>query len=391
MAQQILLWVTEHARAHAEQVEPAARELGIRVRLCKVDDLEATLRQSRFHMVGLELPDRSETNLAVLKDVRERLPDAVIFVISADANVATMRTAMQAGASDFLGLPLNPLDLSRVLIRASQESAAKASARTLVGEVVTVYGCRGGLGCTTLAVNLAVRLREQVPGEVALLDFDLQRGDVSAFLNLSPAQSIAALIDARDVDEIFLHSAMSKHQSNVFVLAAPDTLEEAEGVGHTEGELAFRLLRSQYHYTVVDTARAITPATAAAFEQSDLILLVTDLTVPGVRAALRTTEILQKLEIPMQAVQLVIAQSVPAAVDLGDAARTIGKEPYALLPSDPAAAGQAMNAGTPLVGRPGPLADAIAALAAKITGGDASPIPRRSGLLRRIFQREVRA
>lgn len=391
MAQQILLWVTEHSRAHVEQVEPAARELGIRVRLCKHDDLEATLRQSRFHMVGLELPDLSEHSLAVLRDVHERLPDAVIFIVSPDASVATMRTAMQAGASDFLSLPLNPLDLSRVLIRASQEAASKASARTLVGEVVTVYGCRGGLGCTTLAVNLAVRLREQVPGEVALLDFDLQRGDVSAFLNLSPAQSIAALIDARDVDEIFLHSAMSKHQSNVFVLAAPDTLEEAEGVGHAEAELAFRLLRSQYHYTIVDTARAITPATAAAFEQSDLILLVTDLTVPGVRAALRATETLQKLDIPLQAVQLVVAQSVPGAVDLADVVRTIGKEPFAVLPNDPAAAGQAMNAGTPLIGRPGPLADAIVGVAAKITGGDSTPTPRRSSLLRRIFAREARA
>jgi pilus assembly protein CpaE len=298
---------------------------------------------------------------------------------------------MQAGASDFLTLPLNPLDLSRVLIRASQESATKASTRTLVGEVITVYGCRGGLGCTTLAVNLAVRLREQVPGEVALLDFDLQRGDVSAFLNLSPAQSIAALIDARDVDEIFLHSAMSKHQSNVFVLAAPETLEEAEGVGHAEAELAFRLLRSQYHYSVVDTARAITPATVAAFEQSDLILLVTDLTVPGVRAALRATDTLQKLEIPLQAIQLVVTQAVPGAVDLSDAVRTIGKELYAVLPSDATAAGQAMNAGTPLVGRPGPLADAIGGIAARITGRSASPLPRRSGLLRRFFAREAGA
>jgi len=391
MAQQILLWVTEHSRAHGEHLEPAARELGIRVRHCRHEDLEATLRQSRFHMVGLELPDRSDASLAVLRDVHERLPDAVIFVVSPDSSVATMRAAMQAGASDFLTLPLNPLDLSRVLIRASQESASKASARTLVGEVITVYGCRGGLGCTTLAVNLAVRLREQVPGEVALLDFDLQRGDVSAFLNLSPAQSIAALIDARDVDEIFLHSAMSKHQSNVFVLAAPDTLEEAEGVGHAEAELAFRLLRSQYHYTVVDTARAITPATVAAFEQSDLILLLTDLTVPGVRAALRATDTLQKLEIPLQAVQLVVTQSVPGAVDLSDAVRTIGKELYAVLPSDPGAAGQSMNAGTPLAGQAGPLADAIGTITAKITGDSAAPLPRRTGLLRRIFAREVRA
>lgn len=391
MGQQSLLWVTDQPHTNHEQVETAARELDIRVRLCTHAELTTVLRQGRFGMVGLEFPASAEQGLAVLRDLSERLPDAVMFVASADASVGTMRAAMEAGASDFLTLPLNPLDLSRVLIRTSQEAASKASTRTLVGEVVTLYGCRGGLGCTTLAVNLAVRLREQAHGEVALLDFDLQRGDVAAFLNLNPAQSIAALVEAREIDEIFLHSAMSRHASGVFVLAAPDTLEAAEGVGHAEATLAFRLLRSQYHFTIVDTPRAITPAAVAAFEQSDHVLLLTDLTVPGVRSALRALETLEKLEIPLQNVHLVVTQAVAGAVALADVTRTIGKEPYLVVPSDPAAAGQAMNAGAPLNGRPSPLTECIATLAAKLSGGDSSPTRRRTGLLRRFFAREARA
>lgn len=391
MAQQTLLWVAARARADVEQVETAARELGIRVRTCTHQDVTDVVRVGRFNIVGLELGDDSQRGLGLLHDLAERLPQAAIFVASADSNVATMRAAMEAGASDFLTLPLNPLDLSRVLIRSSQESTTKATSRATAGEVVTLYGCRGGLGCTTLAVNLAVYLRKLVQGEVALVDLDLQRGDVAAFLNLTPSQSIAALADAREIDEIFLHSAMTRHGTGLFVLAAPEKVEEAESVGHSEVTAAFRLLRSQYRYTVVDTPRTVTPAVVSAFEQSDHLLLLTDLTVPGVRSARRAMDLLQKLEIPMHTVQLVVTQSTPGAVELADAARTIGKDPYLVVPNDQTAANQAMNTGAPLNGKQGALSGALTELAGKITGGAAAPARRRGGLFRRIFTREARA
>lgn len=391
MAQQTLLWVAARARAEIDQVETAARELGIRVRACTHQDVMDVVRQGRFNIVGLELGDDSQRGLALLKDLMERLPQAAVFVASSDSNVATMRTAMEAGASDFLSLPLNPIDLSRVLIRTSQESTAKAATRATTGEVVTIYGCRGGLGCTTLAVNLAVHLRNANHGEIALVDLDLQRGDAGAFLNLNPSQSIAALTNAREIDEIFLHSAMTRHGSGLFLLGAPDKVEEAENVGHGEVTSALRLLRSQYRYTVIDTPRTVTPAVVAAFEQSDHLLLVTDLTVPGVRAARRTMDMLEKLEIPMQTVQLVVTQATQGAIDLADAARTIGKDPYLVVPNDQATANQAMNTGAPLNGKQSALSEAIAELAGKLTGGDSAPTRRRGGLFRRIFTREARA
>jgi pilus assembly protein CpaE len=391
MGQQTLLWVGARGRADVDQVETAARELGIRVRTCGHQDVLDVVRQARFGIIGLELGDDSERGLALLRDLGERLPQAAIFVASADSNVATMRKALEAGASDYLTLPLNPIDLSRVLIRSGQESASKAASRSTAGEVVTIYGCRGGLGCTTLAVNLAVHLRNHSQGEVAIVDLDLQRGDVGAFLNLTPSNSIAALSAAREIDEIFLHSAMTRHGSGLFILAAPDKVEEAENVGHAEATSAFRLLRSQYRYTVVDTPRTITPAVVAAFEQSDHLMLVTDLTVPGVRATRRAMDLLQKLEIPMHTVQLIVTQATPGAIDLADAARTIGKDPYLVVPNDQTAANQAMNTGAPLNGKQSGLSDAIATLAGKITGGEAGPARRRGGLFRRIFTREARA
>ena len=391
MGNQTLLWVAARARAEIEPVETAARELGIQVRTCTHQDVLDVVRQGRFDIVGLELGDDSQRGLALLGEIASRVPQAALFVASADSNVATMRAAMEAGAGDFLSLPLNAIDLSRALIRGSRHGAARETARPSSGEILCFYACRGGLGCTTLAVNLAVQLRQAGHGEVALCDFDLHRGDVGAFLNLAPSQSIAALAGAREVDEIFLHTAMTRHPSGLFVLAAPEKIEEADGVGHTETTMALRLLRSQYRYTVVDTPRTITPAAVAAFEQADHLFLITDLTVPGVRAVRRTLDLLAKLEIPHQGIHLIVTQMTPGAIELADAARTIGKDPYLVVPNDPAAASQAMNTGAPLNGKPTGLSEAVGELAGKIVGGEAVQSKRRGGLFRRMFTREARA
>jgi pilus assembly protein CpaE len=389
MRQNEILWVAAHPRADVDQLETAARELGLRIRTCTHQDVTTVIRQGRVSIVGLELGDDSQQGLALVRDLAERLPQAVLFVAAADSNVATMRAALEAGASDFLTLPLNPIDLSRVLIRTMQEAAAKGASRATAGKVITIYGCRGGLGATTLAVNLAVYLRSISQGEVALLDLDLQRGDATAFLNLAPSQSISALTEARDIDEIFLHSTMTRHSCGLFVLGAPAQIEDADAVGHGETTTALRILRSQYRYTVVDTSRTVTQPIVAAFEQSDHIFLLTDLTVPGVRGTRRTIDLLGKLEIPMQTVHLLVTQATPAAIALADAVRIIGLDPYLVIPSDPTAAANAMNTGTPLNGKQGALASAITELAVKITGTEDGSVRRRGGFFRRIFTKEA--
>src|SRR5262249_7893414 len=157
----------------------------------------------------------------------------------------------------------------------------------------------GGLGVTTLAVNLAVRLAALTESEIALVDLDLQRGDVAAFLNLTPLQSLATIAAAHgEMDDVFLRGTLTRHSSRIFVLPAPPQAEDVDAIGPSEIERTVGLLRPQFRYTVIDTARTITGAILAAFEQSDRIFVLSDLSVPGVRAAQRTFELLGRLGIP---------------------------------------------------------------------------------------------
>src|SRR5207245_10405969 len=119
------------------------------------------------------------------------------------------------------------------LIKFTQVEMKPAATRSVIGEVFTVCGARGGLGVTTLAVNLAVRMASSSGSEVALVDLDLQRGDVAAFLNLTPLQSLATIAAAHgELDAVFLRGTLTRHASGVFVLPAPPQIEDVDSIGH---------------------------------------------------------------------------------------------------------------------------------------------------------------
>jgi pilus assembly protein CpaE len=225
---------------------------------------------------------------------------------------------------------------------------------------------------------------------VALADLDLQRGDVTTFLNLNHVESIASIASSSgEVDEIFLHGTLTRHASGISILPAPQQIEEADVIGHDEVKLALRLLRSQFRHTVVDTPRTITGSVVAAFELADHILLITDLSIPSIRACRRYLDLLERLNIGGARVGLVLTELVRGPVDLKDVVRSLGKEPLITLPRDEVGASQAMNSGSPLNGgKPAGLAAAVTALAAKLSGIQQQPATRGS-FLRRIFTKEA--
>src|SRR2546430_3328892 len=385
-----LLWAAPGPSASRQLVETAARELRLAVRFCAFKELLDLLRTERCHVACIEFGFDAHPGLTLLKDVVEQTPGRTAVVASSDPSVSRTRAVLEGAAADFLPLPLNPQELNKALIKLSQTALKGPSARgQAAGTIITVCGARGGLGATTLAVNLAVALTTLTRADVALVDLDLQRGDVAAFLNMTPLNSIATIAEAKGaVDDIFLAGTLTRHPRGVFVLPAPTQVEEADAVGHDHVELTFQLLRAQFSHTVVDTARTVNGAMLAAFEQSDHILILTDLSVPGVRAARRMIELLLRLNVSAQLIQPVFSHVIPGPVSPQDAVRAIGKEPLLVIPRDDAAASGAMNDGTPLNGKQSALSFAIAELAAKLTG--VAPPPKPKGILQRVFSKEAR-
>jgi pilus assembly protein CpaE len=377
-----MLWVASSSGDDARALAQHARDFGLELRMCTLLDAAEAVR-APAELIAFELDGDRERSLAQLRRIHERMPAVPLIAVSADTGVPAIREALAAGASEVLSLPFDRAEVAKAFIKLAELRRRDTATLREPGKIVTVYGARGGLGSTTLAVNLAVRLQMQGQRDVALVDLDLQRGDVSAFLNLTPIQSVAALAAAeKEIDAAFIRNTLSLHGSGVYVLPAPLLIEEADTIGHEEASLALTLLRQQFAFTVVDTSRTLMGATVAALEHSDRILVITDLSVPGVRAAQRTVDVLRQLG-PVRP-ELIVADRPGSDVPLKDAVRTIGVDAVMTIPRDDATACDAMNAGTPLNGKQSSLTLAIGQLAGKLLGTDGGA-GRRRRFLGRIF------
>lgn len=378
-----LLWVNAtKTTVDTEAIAAAAVPFNIEVHFSEVRDATNLISTQRWLAVGVELSaDRYQEGIARIRQFHAQFPHLNLIAASTDSSLETMRGALTAGAADFLTLPVVPSEIHKAFLRLSQ---ARAGGGADAGEIITVFGARGGLGATTLAVNLAVRTAGMTSESVAIVDLDLQRGDVAAFLNLTPTQSLAAIAQTySEVDEMFLEGILTRHVSGVSLLPAPQDIEEADTLGREQVTQALSLLRRTYRYIYVDTPRTLTDATIVAFEQANDILLLTDLSIPGLRAGQRSIDLLGRLDINTDRVHVLLTELGKSGISVDDAATALGKRPMMTIPRDLTAACEAMNAGTPLNGRDSALGNTIAELVLRLTGKQ-----EKAGgkpLLRRLF------
>jgi len=302
---------------------------------------------------------------------------------------------MRAGADEHLSLPLSQQDLLKVCIKVAELRRGGGTKPSRGGELWVAFGAKGGLGVTTLVVNLAVALRA-VGRDVALVDLDVHAGDVASFLDLQATYSLHDVMkNIRRLDTVLLQGTMLRHASGVHVLAAPS-------VGHAEPPLEItaeqalailELVASTHEVTLVDTPGILCDSVRGALTAADRILLVTDLTVPALRGCARTIEWLRDQDVdPESHVEVVVNRYANRSGEIApaEAARTLGLPIRALLPRDDTAGLSAANAGKPLAELPegAALQRAIAALAGRTPGSDDPN--RRRGVLLRLFSGAAR-
>jgi len=153
-----LLWATSASSDSRQLIEAVARDFGLQARFCNRSDVVDLAKTGQWELLGVELDAPLGESLALLRELRRRCPHLTLVVACADSSVPTIRAVLEAGARDFLSLPLEAPEVHKVFIKATQASLKRDRSNAAVGEIITIHGVRGGLGATTLAVNLAVRL-----------------------------------------------------------------------------------------------------------------------------------------------------------------------------------------------------------------------------------------
>ncbi len=330
--------------------------------------------------------------------VVEAVPTVQVIMLSVQGETDYMRRAMMAGARDYLTKPPSADDLLDAIHRAFKlrqkmgtgplnQTAVSGGgkSRTAPAErqakVITVFSPKGGTGCTTVVVNLAVALQAMVGPDVnvCVVDANLQFGDISVFMKLQPTRTLADLAPhVQDLDADLLKTITVPHNSGVQVLVAPPSPEDADvfrdaGVEETGVNHAMRAIlefaRYQYDFIIVDTSHNVDDVLLAALDVSDLVLVVTRPVIPEIRGARMFIELLHKMGYTMNRIGLVINGVDNKRMGIQPEAIERAMMPaLAQIPSDERIALRAANYGEPILPKNArtPLGMALIAFAKKV-------------------------
>ncbi|MGZ9933037.1 AAA family ATPase [Streptomyces sp. NC-S4] len=244
--------------------------------------------------------------LELIREVALRFPAVGVVLVSSDAGPGLFSAAMDSGARGLIGLPLSYEELAARVQAAAQWSVGVrrhlgggAAADVFTGpggRVVTVTGAKGGVGTTFTAVQFA--LAAAASGRrTALVDLDLQAGDVGSYLDVQFRRSIADLAGIQDISPRVLQDAVYDDASGLALLLAPADGERGEEVDDRAARHIVGALRSRYEIVVVDCGTQVTGANAAAVEMADVAVLVTTPDVVAVRAAKRMVRMWERLQV----------------------------------------------------------------------------------------------
>lgn len=261
-----------------------------------------------------------------------------VVALASTKDADAILKAMRAGASEFALLG----DASA--IAAAVRAELRPAAGSPGGSVVTVFAAKGGVGATTIAVNLAAALQRR--GRACVVDLDLDLGDVLAFLDVTGSYSIRDVVsNLHRLDRELLETSLPRHRCGLHVLSQSHRLDEEPLDGAAIGAL-LAFLRAQYDWVVIDGARTFDELPLAALDASDRILLVATQDIPAVRNARRCVEVFRRLGYGDGRVQLVLNRHQPRARVPDEAiAETAGLPIAARLCNDFTAAAEAIHRG----------------------------------------------
>ncbi len=353
------------------------------------EQMRDCLGRTEVDLILANLDPDVDAALKVIQLAVRAIPEMGIVGISERTDPQTIIKAMRTGCSQFVCAPIEVADLESAVsrIEATRLSTVQSSRR------ICVIGSAGGVGATTIACNLALELGHLTERATALVDLNLDFGDVAAAFDAAPKYTVAdvSTMDS-EVDRTMLEAAMHPLPCNVHLLARPAKLNEAHTVSPDGIVRTLQLLAGSYGFVVVDLARSCTTGNAAAIEEADLVLVVAQLQVPSIRNAHRVIESLLQMGADEDRIELVINRSKAdhERLKVADVEESFGRPVFAMVPNDYRAVAAALDLGHPIRANApsSPTRIAILEMARKISQefrSETPPAPTPRGFFGRLW------
>ncbi|MGZ8375772.1 MAG: AAA family ATPase [Gemmatirosa sp.] len=329
------------------------------------------LRDERVDLLMLPLQGPAAADLSALEREIARAPQTFVLGTGAAVEPDLILRAMRAGVHEFLVTPPSTDDLTRAVDRMVRRARPESAPRL----AVVVYSAKGGMGTTSVSLNLAFAFaRTAGAGRVALADYVVSGGDVGTMLNLRPSYDIGDLAPKlAQLDAALLESFITRTPQGVAVLAASERPEALDTVDGLAAGRILEELRTHFATTVVDCEHHPTDRTLTALDAADRIVLVTQLSVAAVRSAQRTLQLFVRLGYPDEKIAVVANRTQPGdLISANDVGKVLDRELFFRLPNDYRASEAALTRGLPVVVHDPntALARAYVALAAKLAGAE---------------------
>ncbi|WP_428538432.1 AAA family ATPase [Propionicimonas sp.] len=290
---------------------------------------------------------------------------------------------MRAGVRDIV-MPGAPVEeMKKALERAATHSGPRVmqqgtlgvpgAVSTQRGKVVTVASPKGGVGKTTVSTNLAVGLAQRLPQSTVLVDLDVHFGDVGSALNITAEYSLPDMAHGPAAhDPLALKSYLFQHQTGLYVVPGSESPAAADAVTSKDVVNLLDTLAGQFKYVVVDTAPGLSEHTLAVLDQTDILVLVTSLDVPGVRGLRKELDTLRDIGLMVESRSVVLNFMHPSrGISVADVEASIDRKVDFQIPQSNSVP-ISVNQGIPLLqaGSRDPVAKQLKALVDAVDAGE---------------------
>ncbi len=293
-------------------------------------------------------PDKA---LELLESLARSAPKCDLLVTSTSTDGNLILRSMRAGAKEFLTQPLQTEDLAAALQRVARQRAGSSGSASPGCSIIALTGATGGVGTTSLAVNLGCSLAANPENSVVLLDLDLCLGDADVFLDTIPEYTISDVAqNINRLDLTLLKRSLTKHDTGLYLLPRPVQLEDARHITTDELTRVLGLLKASFTHVIIDTSKGFTEIDMHALAEADQVLLVTQLDLPCLRNAVRLMMSFKESGKFDERVKIVVNRVGydTGQISLKKAQETIGRDIFWQVPNDYRVMVEVRNNGVPL-------------------------------------------
>lgn len=302
--------------------------------------------------------------LQLIQQLAREMPALPILAVSARTDGPFILQTLRTGAKEFLTQPIQLDELVTALERVKSAGPIAADGGTYRGpagrtvgttasksKVISIVGSRGGIGCTSIAVNLGVALALDQENKVCLIDLDMALGDTDVSLDILPSYTLSDVAtNINGIDQKYLKGALARHETGLYLLPHPVRLDDVALVHEEHLHRLISVMRNAHSHVLLDLSKSFRPTDFVAMQLSDIILLIAQLELTSIRNCVRLLQSFSSVEGLPEKTRIIMNRvgSDDQDITITRAEESIGRKVFWQVPNDSKAMLSSRNVGKPL-------------------------------------------